>query len=147
MKIGPSFAAEMEAAGLMGLPFAWDADGITYDDSLSPADRARVEAVLAAHDSDKPAPEIAPDSPTNSDWRVGLILWGRFAEVEAKVIQARDAGTVEGLIAWQRWEYANNVYRAELMTLKDAFGFTADDVEESLRRAAQVAVLAQGQAA
>lgn len=89
----------------------------------------------------------APDGPTNSDWRVGLILWGRFAEVEAKVIQARDSGTVEGQIAWQRWEYANNVYRGELMMLKDAFGFTAEDVEESLRGAAQVAAVAQGRSA
>jgi hypothetical protein len=85
-----------------------------------------------------PEPERAMDGPTNSDWRVGLIMWGRFEEVEAKVIAARDSGSVEGAIAWQRWEYANNVYRADLMALKDTFGFTAADVEESLYRAAAV---------
>lgn len=80
----------------------------------------------------------APDNPTNSDWRVGLVLWGRFAEVEAKVIAARDGGTVQGLIAWQRWEYANNVLRNELMQLMDVFGFTAGEVDESLWRADRV---------
>ncbi len=54
------------------------------------------------------------------------------------MIKARDSGSMEGAIAWQRWEYANNVYRADLMALKDSFGFTAADVDESLRRAAAV---------
>lgn len=90
-----------------------------------------------------PEPARVPDGPTNSDWRVGLIVWGRFAEVEAKVIAARDSGSVAGIIAWQRWEYANNVYRAELMRLRDTFGFSADDVDESLRRADEVAQAAR----
>lgn len=84
----------------------------------------------------EPQPEPVPESVTNSDWRVGLILWGRFAEVEAKVIAARDSGTVEGQIVWQRWEYANDVFRAELMARREAFGFSAEEVDESLRRAA-----------
>jgi hypothetical protein len=90
-------------------------------------------------------PELAPipDGPTNSDWRVGLRIWGRFAEVEAAVIAARDSGTLEGGIAWDRFEYANNVYRSELMRLRDALGFSAEDVDESLRRAAAVSAQAR----
>lgn len=92
-----------------------------------------------------PAPEPAPipDGPTNSDWRVGLRIWGRFAEVEAAVIAARDSGTLEGGIAWDRFEYANNVYRADLMRLREALGFSAEDVDESLIRAAAVSAQAR----
>ncbi|MBB3905579.1 hypothetical protein GGR33_005119 [Methylobacterium brachythecii] len=83
-------------------------------------------------------PVVVPDNPTNSDWRVGLILWQRFAEAEAKVVAAKDSGSVQGLIAWQRWEYANNVLRSELLQLKDVFGFAAADVDESLWRADRI---------
>jgi hypothetical protein len=47
--IGPSFTAEIEAAGLMGLPFAWSAEGVTYGASLTTQQRAAIEAVVAAH--------------------------------------------------------------------------------------------------
>lgn len=90
--------------------------------------------------------ETVPDGPTNSDWRVGLILWGRFDEVESAVVAARDSGDVRGVIAWQRWEYANNVFRAELMSLRETFGFSEADVDESLRRAAGVAAAARAAA-
>lgn len=89
-----------------------------------------------------PQPNPSLESVTNSDWRVGLILWGRFADVETKVIAARDSGTMEGQIVWQRWEYANDVFRAELMARREAFGFSADEVDESLRRAAAVGAAA-----
>jgi len=60
MKIGPSFATELQAAGLLGLPFSWGSDGvIQYRDDVSQDVRDRVAAVLAAHDSTKPAP-VAP---------------------------------------------------------------------------------------
>lgn len=48
--IGPGFAAEIEAAGLMGLPFAWSAQGVTYGADLTTEQRAAIEAVVAAHD-------------------------------------------------------------------------------------------------
>lgn len=94
-------------------------------------------------DAPAPQPDPVPESVTNSDWRVGLILWGRFAEVEAKVIAARESGTVEGQIVWQRWEYANDVFRAELLARREAFGFSAEEVDESLRRAAAVSAAAR----
>lgn len=94
-------------------------------------------------DAPAPQPDPVPESVTNSDWRVALILWGRFAEVEAKVTAARDSGTVEGLIVWQRWEYANDVFRAELLARREAFGFSAEEVDESLRRAEAVGAAAR----
>ena len=83
-----------------------------------------------------------PDGPTLSDWRVGLTLWGRIDDVTAKVaalVSASDPATVMlGKIARERLEYANNVFRAQLLQLKDVVGFTAADVDESLWRAHQV---------
>lgn len=84
-----------------------------------------------------PAP--VPDGPTLSDWRVALIQMGRFAEVRASIEAVRDSGAVDGLIAWERFEYANHVYRAELLRLAPVMGFTVAEVDESLTRAAQIA--------
>lgn len=88
--------------------------------------------------ADAPPPRV-PDGPTLSDWRVALIQMGRFADVEAAIIVARDSGSVEGAVAWQRFEYANNVYRAELLRLAPVMGFSEADIDHSLIVAAQVA--------
>lgn len=49
--IGPTFSAELSAAGLLGLPFAWAADGaLTFGDAMTAEQIAAVEAVYAAHD-------------------------------------------------------------------------------------------------
>lgn len=83
-----------------------------------------------------------PDNPTLGDWRVGLTLWGRMDDVTAKVaalVASADPSQVMlGKIALERLEYSNNVLRAQLLQLKDAFGFSAADVDESLWRAHQV---------
>jgi len=53
--IGPTFSAELQAAGLNGLPFSWGADGVTYSDRITPQQRADIEVVLAAHNpTDRP---------------------------------------------------------------------------------------------
>lgn len=54
--IGPNFAAEIQAAGLMGLPFAWSSEGVTYGDDLTTEQCAAIEAVVAAHDPSAAAP-------------------------------------------------------------------------------------------
>lgn len=48
--IGPTFLAEIQAAGLIGLAFMWCATGVTFGPDISAADRARVQAVIDAHD-------------------------------------------------------------------------------------------------
>jgi hypothetical protein len=49
--IGPTFGAELAAAGLSGLRFAWDADGgLCFSDTMTTEQITRVEAVLAVHD-------------------------------------------------------------------------------------------------
>lgn len=48
--IGPTFEAEIHAAGLAGLAFAWGPDGVVGLDALTPEQRAAVQAVVNAHD-------------------------------------------------------------------------------------------------
>jgi hypothetical protein len=53
--IGPTFAAEIAAAGLSGLPFSWQADGtILFGPTMTADQIAAVGAVYAAHDPTKP---------------------------------------------------------------------------------------------
>jgi hypothetical protein len=54
-RIGPKFSEDIRAAGLAGLPFAWTEDGITYGSTLTPEQRAAIEAVLASHNPQAPA--------------------------------------------------------------------------------------------
>lgn len=54
-KIGSTFAAELEIAGLTDRVGVWYSDGkICYSDGATDADRAAVEALLAKHDPNKP---------------------------------------------------------------------------------------------
>lgn len=58
--IGPTFPAELEAAGLTGLPFAWSVTGDFYfDDRMTADELASVQAVYSAHDPSKKLPPPA----------------------------------------------------------------------------------------
>lgn len=51
--IGQHFAAELEAAGLGGLPISWTHDGtLVPGDELTPAQLATLQQVYDAHDAD-----------------------------------------------------------------------------------------------
>ena len=78
-----------------------------------------------------PLPPV-PQEVTLADWRIGLIRMGRFNDIKGAVEAARDSGTDEGLIAYERFEHANHVYRDELMAMAPAFGFTEEEVDGSL---------------
>jgi hypothetical protein len=48
---GTTFPQELIAAGVGGLPFSWAADGsFNFDDSITPEQRATIQAVADAHD-------------------------------------------------------------------------------------------------
>lgn len=52
--IGPTFPDELKAAGLLGAPFAWGADGtFSYDPSMKQTDIDAIQKVYAAHDPTK----------------------------------------------------------------------------------------------
>lgn len=56
-KIGETFANELAAAGLLGLPFAWGEDGaFQFDGRMTPEQIVQVAAVYAAHDPTKTLP-------------------------------------------------------------------------------------------
>jgi hypothetical protein len=51
---GPTFAIELIAAGVGGLPFVWNADGdFVFDDSVTPEQRTIIQNVADAHNSSK----------------------------------------------------------------------------------------------
>src|SRR5215469_8462559 len=59
--IGPSFSAELAAAGLLGLPFSWDANGdFLFDGSMTDDQMNAVKAVIAAHSAATPGPPPPP---------------------------------------------------------------------------------------
>jgi hypothetical protein len=131
-----------------GLPSAFYADDIEYPDGVPPdavpisddqwrefinnAGRRRwQDGAVVDYDPPSSHPGTS-EQETLSDWRIGLIKNGRFVDVQARVAAARDSGAEIGLIAWERFEYANYVYRSELMALKDVFGFSASEVDQSM---------------
>lgn len=68
-QIGPSFASELAAAGLVGLPFSWGADGsINFSPTMTAQQIAAVQAVYAAHN---PA-TIEPSQQARNALAVGL---------------------------------------------------------------------------
>lgn len=57
--IGPSFGAEVIAAGLGGLPFSWGEDGdIQGREGLTEAENDRLSLVIKMHDPALPGPHV-----------------------------------------------------------------------------------------
>lgn len=55
-QIGPSFYDELLAVGLVGLPFAWNADGtIVFDPAMTAVQTAAVETVYENHNPSTPS--------------------------------------------------------------------------------------------
>jgi hypothetical protein len=58
-KIGLTFSKELEAAGLLGLPFSWGEDGnITFSEEITSNQRAAIISVYEAHN---PTPAETPE--------------------------------------------------------------------------------------
>jgi hypothetical protein len=49
MTIGPTFGDEVAAAGLSGLPFSWNANGVQGIENLTTQQQAALNAVISAH--------------------------------------------------------------------------------------------------
>ncbi len=83
-RIGPSFVSELAAAGLIGPPFSWNADGtIIYGDDLTDEQRATLDGVVAAHDPTAPAPVVVPETVTKYQACVVLARHGLLGQVNA----------------------------------------------------------------
>ncbi|RSE80877.1 hypothetical protein EGU64_20800 [Achromobacter denitrificans] len=74
----------MEAAGLIGLPFSWQPDGlIIYGDDLTDEQRATLDGVVAAHDPTAPAPVAVPEAVTKYQACVVLARHALLSQVNA----------------------------------------------------------------
>ena len=73
-KIGPSFASELQAAGLQQL-VAWTEDGdVFFGDLLSAQARSAVLALLSKHDPEAPAPASVPAAVSRYQGREAMRL-------------------------------------------------------------------------
>ncbi|OZI23625.1 hypothetical protein CAL26_09290 [Bordetella genomosp. 9] len=97
-RIGPTFGFELEAAGLLGLPFLWMSDGtITFVGDLSAAQRDAVVAVYASHD---PAKVFVPQEVTRYQGEVVMRRRGWWDDADALFALLPDDD--ERKIAWLR---------------------------------------------
>ncbi len=80
--IGLSFPFELQAAGLLGLPFSWNENGeVLFADSMTEEQRAAVMAVVLAHDPTAPAPVAVPETVTKYQACVVLARHGLLGQV------------------------------------------------------------------
>lgn len=81
MAFGPTFAAELKAAGLLGLPFTWDPDRgvILNQDDLTPAQRTALAAVVTNHNAAALTNKLAMAQDTN------------FTDLQSKLANATPA--------------------------------------------------------
>lgn len=57
-KYGPTLVKEFIDAGVAGLPFTWNDEGVTFDPSMPEDKKATVLAVIEAHDSTAALPVV-----------------------------------------------------------------------------------------
>lgn len=113
--IGPSFATELRAVGLLGLPFAWSEDGtITFNDDMTPTQRNAVQAAYAAHNPEAPAPAAVPKAVTMRQARLALLQAGKLTAVNDAVAGMQGAA---GEAARIEWEYSQEVQRDKALVL------------------------------
>jgi hypothetical protein len=113
--IGPTFSAELRAAGLFGLPLSWSSDGsIAWGDGITDSQRTAVEAVLAAHNPATPDPTRIAARRYKAE--VGGIIWSGWpvatdrdsqAKINAAYVMAKDGHWP----ARAGWKFADDVYR------------------------------------
>lgn len=109
--IGPTFAAELAAAGLVGLPFAWSAAGdFEFGEDMTPMQIAGVQAVYAAHDPVHAAlvvlrqqKIVAIDAVAETRAAAGLSYGGKVIQIDdasrqnISGIATRALGVVQGV--------------------------------------------------
>lgn len=60
-KYGPTLVKELADAGVAGLPFSWNDDGVYFDPAVTDEQKATVLAVIAAHDPTATLPAVNVD--------------------------------------------------------------------------------------
>lgn len=107
---GPTFAEELIAAGLGGLPFSWTADGTIWGrGQLTAAQNTTLDSVIAAHDPTKQLLSVIRFSDFLGRW-----LDAEYILLLQKRAQAVQAGTNAGLI--RGWDMAMALNLVDLNT-------------------------------
>lgn len=122
-KLGPAFAAEVIAAGLGGLPFAWTDDGTIIGlESLTSPQKTLLQAVVAAHD---PTTQPASREVTPRQGRLALLSAGLLDKATAAVNAAGGATLIT-------WEYASAWDRNDplILQLGAALGLNAAQIDQ-----------------
>lgn len=123
--LGPTFAIEISAANLSGVPFWWDADfNVHFNDDVSQEQRDAVLAVIDAHD---PTKRVVPASVTRYQARVALANSGLLDQVNAYFDALADSDT--GKMAWLE---APTVERNSpaLIAAAHALGLTDEQIDQ-----------------
>jgi hypothetical protein len=121
--IGKNFFNELKTAGLAGLPFSWQDDGIlSFSAAMTHEQIEAVNAVYEAHNPAAAAVEISK-SVTMRQARLALLQAGMLSTVNAAV--AGMAGAA-GEAARIEWEYSQEVQRdkALVKALAPVLGMT-----------------------
>lgn len=134
--IGVHFSNELEAAGLLGLPFSWGGDGsFTFAEGMAQAQIDAVMAVYAAHDPDAVLPDPVPEVVTMRQARLALLQSGLLATVQSAVDAMPGA---EGDAARIEWEFSSTVERNRplVQSLGAALSLTEAQLDDLFRIAA-----------
>jgi len=98
--IGPSFAAELQAAGLRD-GIGWDAQGgLLFGSDVAAGTRLAAQAVYAAHDPSTPAPAVVPSAVTRYQAEVYMRRIGIWKAADTLFMAMPDDD--ERKIAWLR---------------------------------------------
>jgi hypothetical protein len=125
--IGPSFSAELKAAGLLNLAFSWGEDGaISFGEEMTPQQIAGVQAVYAAHDPDLPAPVEVPKAVTMRQARLALLAQGMLGQIDAAIDSLPSPQKEEARI---EWEYSQEVQRDKPLVLNLAPALGLDSAQ------------------
>ncbi|SEJ85337.1 hypothetical protein [Achromobacter sp. NFACC18-2] len=134
-KIGPTFTQELEAKGLLGLGFSWgnDTGELRFNDDVTAAERAAVEAVLAAHDPDAALPAPAPESVSRYQGREAMRLTpygnpedGVSLFDAAETLLAREDTPAYYVRAWEELQ-TFDFDSPMLIAVADELGLTRED--------------------
>ena len=102
--IGPTFFKEVQAAGLNGLPFTWNATGLINTDQLTPDQLSAVQTVLTAHNPNNQLLSVILFSNFLNRWQDA-----EYILLLQKRAQAVQAGTNAALIRGWDLHMALNV--------------------------------------
>lgn len=147
--IGPSFAGELSAKGLLTtVVVQWDADGdITYAPGATADQIGQVEAVVAAHDSTKPA---VPTQVPMWAAQAALKAAGEYDAVNAAIVgnatasppvASMEATNAPVYFAWTMGNYASR-QSAFIDALAGEFSMTSAQIDAIFIAANQIATAA-----